>query len=535
MRPSPGAEVSACAAAPEDGRTPKKVKILIAIPKPTLLFPSGPAYVLACLKRAGFHAEGCVVENALEFAGRLRDCPPDVVMTGGLCSQFAGIREILNAARTISATTVLGGGIVTSEPELMHRALRPDYSILGQAEETAVELARSLQLRTRFDVPGTARLLTDGSFHLAPARPEIVELDALPFPDYDALGLNRFLDAARPSDDVSLSIHDEPRQYLVVDSRSCPYRCTFCYHPSGDIYRQRSVGSIMREVEWAVTHFRANIIFFIGELLTAGKTRLFELCARMRELRAWAPQVVWQACVRVDNLSAYMLAAMKESGCYIANYGFESHSQAILDSMQKRIRVEQIDRAVAATQAARIALSANFLLGSRDETPETAAASFDYARRHPEAAIAVKHIYVAPRSPDYEYCVQRGVIHDRLDHIMHHWQDALNFTRMPARQWRRMMVQVLKLGYFQRARRAVARRRPAAIEYTCPHCRATHRLWRYEWRPLRTKRVICRSCCQVFLLTGLPRLFADKILGAIIPDAAWPYPMMRAIASLSRL
>src|ERR1035437_7207748 len=118
------------------------MRILIGVP-PSVFPATGPAYVAAMLKREGHQVVGHVLQGSWQFRGMVHNGQYDLVMSGGVSSQLGEIRSMLDIARQEGVTTVVGGGIVSAEPELMTREINPDYAILGQGEVTAVELVIS--------------------------------------------------------------------------------------------------------------------------------------------------------------------------------------------------------------------------------------------------------------------------------------------------------------------------------------------------------------------------------------------------------
>ena len=502
-------------------------------PPKSWVLPSGPAYVAACLRRAGFDVQGHTFTGVDSFRERLRG-KFDVVMTGGLCCHYHELRGIIHDARMSGAITVLGGGIVTSEPELITRALRPDYSILGQGEQTAVELTQALAKgNSEWDIPGLATVGCAGVFAMSTPRDEITDLDSLPFPDYGMFGLRERMNNARPSDRDALNVFDYPREYTIVGSRGCPYSCSFCYHTSTVHFASRTVGNIMSEIRMAVGVYRANIITFIDELFTVNDARLSDFCQQMTELRMSAGDIRWTCQTRVAGLKRETLRMMEEAGCYLVGFGFESHSQTVLDSMHKHITTAQIDQALKWTRETRMAIGANFILGDRAETVGTARETFEFCRRNRHAGFWITGIMAVPNSPDYQLCVSRGIIRDRLDHIANHWSEHLNFSRMTDREHDACMTR----AYLDNLRiyRAWSWRWHDGISYVCPHCLTTQFLANYHLPRFARHRAICRSCGGSLLVSGLWRMVVEVLIAWIVPRAAWPYRLLKLVKRLAKL
>jgi len=249
----------------------------------TYLLPLGLAYISAYLKQAG---KDVTVLNLNNRAGRIDDIirtemtlrKYDIVFTGGLSLFYPHLRDLVIHIRNHSPLTmiVVGGGIISAQPEIMYTLIKPDYGVIGEGEVTCLNLVECLEKgENPFTVSGIIYRAEHGLQVTIPRVP-IMDLDALPFPDYESFGYEEYLGNIKPSDYIAYDIVDEPRYYPVLASRSCPYVCTFCFHPLGNKYRQRSVDNIMAEIKQNVEKYRINIIFTLDELLSNGQDRMIE-------------------------------------------------------------------------------------------------------------------------------------------------------------------------------------------------------------------------------------------------------------------
>ena len=66
----------------------------------------------------------------------------DVLLTGGLSVHFAMVQFILDCARGANPNikTIAGGGLISSEPELMADVLKLDYAVVGEGEEIVLDI-----------------------------------------------------------------------------------------------------------------------------------------------------------------------------------------------------------------------------------------------------------------------------------------------------------------------------------------------------------------------------------------------------------
>ncbi|MEI6564870.1 MAG: radical SAM protein [bacterium] len=444
------------------------MRILVVAPE-GLIFPIGIGYIIAVWKRAGHHVDA--INLSFSSGWEIRKGDYDFVATGGLACHLTALRAILCKAQAAGVPTILGGGIVTSEPELMATALRPNYCVLGEGEDTAVELLAALEAGRDPEQVSGVGFFRDGVFITSPHRKPILDLDRLPTPDMDALGFPQLLDQMRPSDMYSLDLFDHPRSYPLLGSRSCPYSCTFCYHPLGQKYRQRSLDSIMAELADAIPRYRINVVEILDELFAVNSDRLIEWCRRLRELTQTVPwQVRWSCQLRVDRLSDALLATLKESGCFCVSFGFESYSDTVLRSMEKHITPEQIHKAVHMTLSRRISLQGNFIFGDKAETRETAEETLSFWREHSESGIMLGFIHPYPNSPIYQYCQEKGIIKDRLDFIEHHLSDRINMTELSNFGFFLLVARVAMHSLRYTPHAPPSRLEADRIVVACPHC-----------------------------------------------------------------
>lgn len=300
------------------------MKVVLIAPRVTdgyRIFPIGLSYIAAALRAAGHDVHGLLYTDHATAEASMWGM--DIVATGGLVTQYHDIKAILDIAHRRHLPTILGGGIITTEPDLMMSLLKPTWGVVGEGEVKSVEIlagkhgARGLAINT---LP--------------------VNLDSLPWPAYDVFEFEKWLDRLKPSDNPLIDIEDHPREYPLLTSRSCPYLCSFCAHTTGRLYRQRSIDGIFAELNWAVPRYRINIVTIYDELFSSDPDRVAEFCRRIAPLK-----VRWTCQTRVEDVTREMLEMMRDAGCFLVGFGFESHSQRVLDSMRKHITTQQIDRA----------------------------------------------------------------------------------------------------------------------------------------------------------------------------------------------
>ena len=442
----------------------------------------------------------------------------DLVAVGGLVTQARALKFTLDIARRLGLKTVAGGGIISSEPKLMMEYLQPTWGIIGEGEESVVEL---LAPNDPWNVKGVA-YFKDGEVCITEARKPIASLDALPLPAYDVFDFAGSLDRLKPSDNWMIDALDHPREYPLLTSRSCPYLCTFCWHTTGQKYRTRSLDAIFAELEEVIPKYRINLVTIYDECFSMNRKRVLEFCSRFASK---FPGVVWACQTRVSDADTELITTMRDSGCFQISYGFESHSQLILDSMQKHITTEQIDYAWSTTRKVKkIICRASLIVGDPAETMATFKESMDWWKQYGGSGIYLGFLIPAPDSVDYRYAVEKGIIKDKLNFLLENFHEPLNLTAMPWKEWCNMMTQFFLIT-FKHNSQAVPTLDGDGVRVTCPCCKSNFRFGNYKLPPgyFWAKQAFCRNCQQCFYLVSPLRRLLARLIPSRLPWFSYPF------------
>ncbi|MDO9034401.1 MAG: cobalamin-dependent protein, partial [Methanoregula sp.] len=160
--------------------------------------PVGLAYISAYLKHYGHdvqflnlnHLEGKVEDLIRE---RMSSEVFDFVITGGISPFYSDVKYCINCVRQISPSTriIAGGGLISSQPEIMFGLLKPDFGVIGEGELTIRELFDCLKNNGDLTmVNGLIFSDKNGGIQKTGIRDPILNLDELPWPDYEGLGFS---------------------------------------------------------------------------------------------------------------------------------------------------------------------------------------------------------------------------------------------------------------------------------------------------------------------------------------------------------
>ncbi|MHC4124381.1 MAG: B12-binding domain-containing radical SAM protein [Planctomycetota bacterium] len=255
---------------------------------------------------------------------------------------------------------ILGGPHPTALPRETLMDMDVDMVVIGEGEETFIELVRVLQNGEKLDKVMGLAFKDNGNVVINSGRELIKDLDILPFPAKDLLPLERYY--LPPTKRIR-----SERATNMVTSRGCPFACTFCMARViwGKQTRLRSIGNVLDEVEENVKVYGLTEFSFHDELFTLKKSRVIEFC---KGLINRGLDISWVCMARAGTVDAEMLEFMKKGGCGKISFGFESGNQCMLNLMNKKETLEEAVKSVHLCKEAGIKVVGTFILGHPGET-----------------------------------------------------------------------------------------------------------------------------------------------------------------------
>jgi radical SAM superfamily enzyme YgiQ (UPF0313 family) len=477
-------------------------------------FPLGLGYIAAAMKRGGHTVTGLNLnhhQGSIEsiVAAKISAISPDVCATGALSPFLPLVQSIFNAARQAKPKiiNIAGGGVVSGEPGVILDVADIDVGVVGEGELTIVELLDCLgKSGDLHAVQGIVFRDKNGKTVQTPERPQIMDLGKLAWPDYEVLECEQNVSGQRALDSYFFHSQREskPRAIDMITSRSCPFKCTFCFHPTGKTYRERPLDDFFAELDTLVARYKINMVGLIDELFSLKKTRLLEFCERIKPYN-----LQWMVQLHVNSATEETVRAMRESGCAYISYGIESMSQPVLESMLKKSKTHRIDSSLDLTYKYRIGIQGNLLFGDSAETLETANESMHWWAANRRYQINLTPLMVFPGSPDYLAALRDGLIAD--EERARYVQDIppdLNISRMNDKNMEMIRFQVwvfantllniAPLKSFQPSAEQIENRDTAYnIVWDCPNCNHQNDYLGVVLPPDTgySIRLTCRECC----------------------------------------
>lgn len=217
-----------------------------------------------------------------------------------------------------------------------------NYVIRGEGEQELLTLLENYNVLPR----------SDDVTYLGGLKSSL-DLNQLPFPDYDDFDLDRY----QHQDGVS-----------IETSRGCVAKCTFCAETHFWRYRWRESDRVLDEMKYQVTKYGINRFWFVDSLANGNFKEFKNLVENLAKSDL---NIRWNSYARCDGrMDADMFQTIAKSGCISLSFGVESGSEKVLTDMKKNIKVWEIENNLRDANAAGISSHVNWVVGFPTEGPQ---------------------------------------------------------------------------------------------------------------------------------------------------------------------
>ena len=396
-------------------------------------FPQGLAYVAAVLREAGHEV---VVYNQdmnhwpeAHLTAYLEREHFDVIGLSVIAGYYQ-YRKLLAISEAINSSSdrpryVIGGHGPSPDPAYFLRKTGADAVVIGEGEQTAVELLDAFEGRRSLESIQGIAYDSDGC-RVNDRRPLVRDIDTLPWPAYDLFPMEYYRLLRMPHCDHSDFVMP------MLSGRGCTFACTFCYRMDKG-FRPRSNDAIIEEMRYLKERYGITYVAFSDELLMSSVKRTAEFC---EALIAADLKMKWDCNGRLNYATPELLSLMKRAGCVFINYGIEAMDDDVLRNMKKHLDTEQIVKGIEATLASGISPGFNIIFGNIGDSPETMRKAVDFLLRYDDGAQmrTIRPVTPYPGTELYATAIERGLVKDTEDFYEHKHTNsdllAVNLTDM---------------------------------------------------------------------------------------------------------
>ena len=346
-----------------------------------------------------------------DIAQAVREERPDVVALSFLSTTtYPGVKSMARMVKSELATVpiIVGGVFATmNQDRILEDCPEIDCVGVGEGEELLPDYLSHL------DQPASVAGLIwrkGKEIHKNMARPIIRNLDQFPYPDRTTLPID-YIESLPLDVPAVLSLE---KFCTMQTSRGCPYTCIYCDIPAltNGKWRFRSPEHVLGEMQ-QLSDMGYRSIYLTDDHFLLKRERITSICRGMiqRKLR-----FKWGCEGRVDSVAVDQFAVMSEAGCNFLAFGVESGTQKILDRLDKRQTLVQIESAVDQAKKHGIERAHGFfLVGSPGESEADILQSFRFCARLKLDTFGFNRLCVYRGTPLWQEYLQRGILDDERD------------------------------------------------------------------------------------------------------------------------
>lgn len=346
------------------GRFPSSARTLLIFPRAfeqNTLPPLGISLLATCLREAGHEVD--LLDLTVQPLPRLDYSRYCLVGMTLLCTNFPAGAELARRIRKANAATCIaaGGPFADSCPKDVLDTGAFDVVAHGEGERLLPALVEALKNGTDMGEIGGLSFYRDGKIVRTLSAPLIESLDALPYPSYDLLPMDRY------------------PYHSVMASRGCPFACIFCDRGPAESRRMRYL-SPEHVLGWAarmVREYGYKPIRILDSTFTVNQRWAEQVCELIIQSGLG---IRWHCQSRIDCVNPLLLKKMRKAGCTQFVAGVDSGNDEILALSKKRLSKASARRGAQLFRDGDApSLHLNFVIGHPWDTLESIQETVDFA------------------------------------------------------------------------------------------------------------------------------------------------------------
>lgn len=349
--------------------------------------PLGLAYVAGSLRTAGYAVQ--FIDGVGESLDTRHPAPnncfiyglspqqiveridPDSEIVGvafGFSFEWPTCRDLVaDIRRRFPEVLIVGGGEhVTALPEQSILESELDIAVLGEGEETIVEIAdHHFQDRLTLETIAGVAYADEGTGHVIvnERRARRRDIDSIPWPAWDLMPLENYLERG-----FGFGVN-RGRTIPIMASRGCPYQCTFCSNPAMWTTRwiARDANDLLDEMAFYQEQYGVVNFDFYDLTAIVKKSWIVDFCGKIEER---GMKFTWQlpSGTRSEAIDGEVARLLYRSGCRNMSYSPESGSPSVLERIKKKISTDAVIESIEASYQNGMNIKCNIIFGFPGET-----------------------------------------------------------------------------------------------------------------------------------------------------------------------
>jgi len=352
----------------------------------SITLPIGLAYISSSLKEYGFKVEildavgeapknrtgyykGYLVGLGLkEIAEKINPNSKCIGISVIFTHEWPAVVKLISLIKEKfpNMPIILGGEHISAMPEFSLITSSADYIVMGEGEETIIELIKAIKNKETSDKIEGIGYRIDDQVVINNRRNRRQSIDKISYPDWDSFNVkgyyeNRFV-GGMYSDNLTIPI---------LATRGCPYQCTYCSAPNMwlPLWIPRDPILVVDEIEYYVKKFGAGNFPFQDLTAIIKKDWIKAFCEELikRELN-----INWQlpTGTRSEAIDSEIAFLIKKSGMISMAYAPESGSEETRKYIKKKMKTDRLFDSIDAAAQADLNVAVFLVIGFPHDLPK---------------------------------------------------------------------------------------------------------------------------------------------------------------------
>lgn len=313
---------------------------------------------------------------------KISDMQPDLVgFSMSYDVSYPWLKSLVEAvkAHDKAIVTVAGGpAITTAYAEILAECEQLDAACYSEGEVGLKSLIEADDIQAAISKdPWITKVKLRNKITTSPVYDD---LDKIIDVDYSLVDIDAY--SMKEAFSPFTRFTESAKQFFIVTSRGCPFKCVFCAEPSfhGANMRYASVDRVVEHVARLKARYGLSVLTIYDDQILMNRARAKELFAKLAGLDI---RVEMPNGVTLSYIDEELTALMKKAGVDTIFLAIEHGSRRVLkDIIRKPIAFNRIKPTIQMLQNAGIFACGSFVIGlpgeTRAERQETRDAIFDW-------------------------------------------------------------------------------------------------------------------------------------------------------------
>ncbi len=353
----------------------------------TIAPPLGLAYIAGALEAAGervavvdavtsapdsvrrYHKGYLIGLSFDEIAARIPSGVEFIGMSVVFTHEWPSAVSLIDAIkrRHPDVPVILGGEHVSSMTEFCLLTSAADVLVLGEGEETIIELLRALRTKQPLDDVEGIAFRSGDDVVVNPRRQRITEIDAIAYPAWHLFALDTYHEHRWIG-----GLYSSTKSVPILATRGCPYQCTYCSAPNMWTPRwiPRHPVKVVDEIQYYVERFGARNFPFQDLTAIIRREWIVDFC---HELLDRDLHITWQmpTGTRTEAIDAEVAQLLRRTGMTNMAYAPESGSEETRRLIKKKMKTDRLFQSMRETVAEGLHASVFMVIGFPHDTEDS--------------------------------------------------------------------------------------------------------------------------------------------------------------------